>query len=103
MIQQGGSNDIVDVVDCIKDAFALISLLISVSKLARFELTGTGSAWNGGSTHRSRLKLNINFDGGISTAVNNFSGNGMQNVRHLLKITARRVTFAVRNGTDYLP
>jgi hypothetical protein len=66
-------EDVVDIVDGLKDALAHVYGLIVVAKLAGFVDTGGGSGGDGGATHGALIGVYFDFDCGVAARVENLT------------------------------
>ena len=67
------SDFAIDVIHCLEHAFAVITVLITVTKFGGFEHAGGCTGRHSGSGEGAVFELHIDFDSRVSTGIQNFS------------------------------
>ena len=67
-------DNFVDVLDRSQNALSAVAVLVAVAKLDGFKRAGARAAGYGRPSLAATLECDINFEGGVSTAVQNFPG-----------------------------
>jgi hypothetical protein len=81
--QHGFGDFGVDVLDGFEYAFAQVAALVTVTQLNGFAAAGGCTRGHGGAAHHARLQQHIALDGGIATAVQNFTANDIYDCTHV--------------------
>ena len=76
------SNLVIDVLHGLRDALAQVNLLVPVAQFPSFVSPGAGAAGYGGSTKRTVRQHHINFDGGITSTVQDLAAVNIGNDAH---------------------
>ena len=64
---EGGSDDIVHVVDSLLGAFAAIAVLVAIAKLKGFVFAGRSALRHAGATHHAVFQSHFHFNSGVAS------------------------------------
>ena len=76
----GRSDDIFDVRDRFKNAFAGVNRLVAIAKLPRFVFAGAGSAGNRRAAHRAAGEFDVGFNSWIPARIEDLAGTDFGNI-----------------------
>ena len=66
----------------LQHALAGIACLVAIAALDRLMRAGGGARRNGSAAHRAAVQMDIDLDGGVATAVQNFAGVNVDDCAH---------------------
>ena len=72
----------VDRADRLQHALAAVALLVAVAQLDRLVRAGRGAGRHGGAAHGAAFELDLDLDGGIAAAVEDFAGADVDDGAH---------------------
>ena len=77
-------KDVVDIVYCLKDAFAQIDGLVAVAEFAGLVDAGGGSGGDGRAAHHAGFGKDIGLDGRGAAGIHDFTCDDFNDCAHLL-------------------
>ena len=76
----------VDVLNCLEDALAAVTTLVTVAKLAGFVHTGGCAGGNGRAANGAVVEGNFDFNGGVAAGVKDLTRHDINNFKILLHV-----------------
>ena len=76
-------NIAIDRLDRLEDALAAVARLVAVAQFDRLMRAGRGAGGNGGAAHRPVFENDLDLDGGIAAAVENFPRDNVDDGGHV--------------------